>query len=87
MLLTALSAVTTALVAVAKMLWNKSLECEADRAVQRKSLLEITATMSRLEGLLTAYRSCPIQDCPFPPSPGKEALASAFQKPKFSKDK
>lgn len=64
-LLTAISAVTTALVAVVKILWDRSNQCEKDRMDLRNTLEKYIGAHANAEGRLEAFDACPATDCPF----------------------
>lgn len=65
LLLTALSAVTTALLWVVKELWRKSIECESDRHELRQLVEDVKTTNGELRGYLQAVGACPQKDCAF----------------------
>lgn len=64
MLLTALSAVTSALVFVARILWRRSETCEQDRRALYESMLQIKQELGKTQGALSAIQSCHVADCP-----------------------
>lgn len=75
-LLAALSAVVSALVYVARLLWQRSEACEQDRIKIRleskKELDQLRTDVATLrevvghsKGILEVYKKCPRQDCPF----------------------
>jgi len=64
MLLTALSAVTSALVFVARILWRRSETCEQDRRALYDAMLQIKQELGKTQGALNAIQSCHIADCP-----------------------
>lgn len=64
-LLTAVSALTGALCFVAKVLWQRSEQCEADRAELRSEIESVKTQAGENHGMLMAYRMCPGKPCPF----------------------
>lgn len=60
-LLTAVSAVTGALVFVCKLLWKEAENCKADRIALRKEIEKLKL----VEGKLAIMEKCHINDCPF----------------------
>lgn len=65
LLLTAISAVTSALVAVVAKLWQRSEQCEKDRVELRETLEKYIGAHSHAEGRLEAFDACPLDACPF----------------------
>lgn len=68
-LLAALSAVTSALVAVVAKLWQRSEQCEKDRLELRETLERYIGAHSHAEGRLEAFDACPLEACPFRAEP------------------
>lgn len=64
-LLAAIGSVTSALVIVVKVLWQRSEQCEKDRAELRIKIEEVKESAGKNQGLLLAYEMCPIHNCPF----------------------
>ena len=64
-LLTAISAVTGALCFLARILWQRSEQCESDRKELRASIELIKTQAGENHGMLMAYRMCPGKPCPF----------------------
>lgn len=64
-LISGISAVTSALVAVVAKLWQRSEKCESDRIEMREKLEHLISARSHAEGLLEAVENCPAQGCPF----------------------
>jgi hypothetical protein len=65
LLLSALSAVTGALVFVVKLLWARSEQCEKDRVELREEIEHLKETKGMAEGTLKAFGMCPAAACPF----------------------
>jgi hypothetical protein len=65
LLLTALSAVTSALCFVAKLLWDRSVQCEVDRREMREEIEVLKEAKGLADGTLKAFEKCPAQPCPF----------------------
>lgn len=65
LLLSALSAVTSALVYVARLLWIKSEQCEADRVALRREIEALKGEHGEAVGTLKAFEKCPQHACPF----------------------
>ena len=63
-LLGGISAVTTALVWVAKILWEQSKECARDRAELHKKVAELESARGEAVGQLHAIGKCAQTDCP-----------------------
>ena len=55
LLLGGLSAVTTALCFVAKLLWKEAQDCKRDRIALRKEVEDLRATSGRAQGRLEQY--------------------------------
>lgn len=64
-LIAAIGSVTTALVWVAKLLWQKSEQCERDRYELRKEINKMKGDHGLAVGTLKAYEKCPSDLCPF----------------------
>lgn len=64
-LLTAISAVTGALCFLAKVLWQRSEQCEADRKELRNEIEKVKTQAGENHGMLLAYKMCPGKPCPF----------------------
>lgn len=69
-LLTALTAVTSALVYVARLMWVKQERCEADRYELREEIEEMKALHGEATGTLNAVKRCPVPGCMFRDPPG-----------------
>lgn len=67
LLLSALSAVTGALCYVARLLWNRSEECEKDRKELRDEIEALKEAKGLSDGTLKAFERCPAPACPFKP--------------------
>ena len=64
MLLAALSAVTSALVFIARILWKRSELCEQDRRELYKDIINIRQELGKTQGSLAAIQSCHVDECP-----------------------
>lgn len=64
-LLSAIGSVTTALVFVCRLLWQKSEQCEQDRIDLRKKVEQLEGQYGAAKGELVAYQKCPQHSCPF----------------------
>ena len=69
-LLTALTAVTSGLVYVCRLMWVKQEQCEKDRYELREEIEEMKSLHGVATGTLNAVRRCPVPGCMFrdPPS-------------------
>ena len=64
MLLAALSAVTSALVFIARILWKRSELCEQDRRQLYMDIISIRHELGKAQGVLSSIQSCNIAECP-----------------------
>jgi hypothetical protein len=64
-LITAIGAVTGALVFVCKLLWARSERCETDRIALRLRVESLEGLHGQARGELLGYKRCPLEDCPF----------------------
>lgn len=64
-LITAVSAVTGALVFLFGLLWREAQECKVDRRYLRKRIEKLERDHGYAAGQLTAVDKCPVDDCPF----------------------
>ena len=64
-LLVAVSSVTGALCFLARILWHRSEQCEADRKELRSAIESVRTQAGENHGMLMAYRMCPGKPCPF----------------------
>lgn len=64
-LLTAISGVTGALCFLARILWQRSEQCEADRKELRGAIESVKTQAGENHGMLMAYKMCPGKPCPF----------------------
>lgn len=71
LLLSALSAVTSALVFVVKLLWDRSVQCEKDRVELRDEIEALKEAKGLSDGTLKAFERCPAPTCPFKPATAK----------------
>lgn len=60
-----IGAVTTALVFLFNLLWQRSEECEKDRRALRDEIEEVKAAAGVSTGTLKAFEKCPEKSCPF----------------------
>lgn len=66
-LLTAIGAITSALVYVTKLLWDRSVQCEKDRVELREEIETLKEAKGLADGTLKAFERCPAPACPFKP--------------------
>lgn len=66
-LFSALSAVTGALIFIAKLLWAEVKDCKTDRLQLREEIETVKEEVGELRGTQKAYQACPAQACPFKP--------------------
>jgi hypothetical protein len=66
-LLAALSAVTGALIFIARLLWSEVMDCKTDRLQLREEIETVKEEVGELRGTQKAYRACPAPSCPFKP--------------------
>lgn len=66
-LLAGLTAVTTALVVLWGLLWQRSEKCEADRISLRLEIEDIKSKHGKATGELGMFERCQSQSCPFKP--------------------
>lgn len=80
-LLTGISAVTTALIAVVKILWSRSEQCEKDRRDLRQEIEDVKTLNGELTGFQKAVNRCPQPACTFrdEPGPARHAPGSKWQ--------
>jgi cell division protein FtsL len=64
-LLAALSAVTSGLVYVARLLWVKQEQCEKDRYSLREEIEELKLEHGVATGRLSLMQRCPMKNCPY----------------------
>jgi hypothetical protein len=64
-LLTGISAVTSALLFVVRILWRRSEECESDRRDLRQEIEDVKTHNGELRGYLDAVGACDKKDCVF----------------------
>jgi hypothetical protein len=64
-LLTGISAVTSALLFVVKILWRRSEDCEVDRRDLRQEIEDVKTHNGELRGYLEAVGACNKKDCVF----------------------
>jgi hypothetical protein len=64
-LLAALSAVTTALLYVCRLLWSEVKDCKTDRIALREEIEAVKEEMGVLKGAKQIYERCPMPACPF----------------------
>ena len=64
-LLTGISAVTSALLFVVKILWHRSEQCESDRRDLRQEIEDVKTHNGELRGYLEAVGACDKKDCTF----------------------
>src|SRR5262249_30751199 len=64
-LLTGISAVTSALLFVVRILWHRSEECESDRRDLLQEIEDVKTHNGELRGYLEAVGSCDKKDCSF----------------------
>ncbi|WP_050025214.1 hypothetical protein [Verrucomicrobium sp. BvORR034] len=69
-LLTALTAVTSGLVYVCRLMWVKQEQCEKDRYELREEIEEMKSLHGVATGTLNAVRRCPVPGCMFRDPPG-----------------
>lgn len=74
-LLTALTAVTSGLVYVCRLMWVKQEQCEQDRYELREEIEEMKSLHGVATGTLNAVRRCPVPGCMFRDPPGPAAPA------------
>lgn len=67
LLLTAIAAVTGALVFVAKTLWGESLDCKRDRIALRMEIENVKTKAGESSGKLSVLERCAAPGCPFRP--------------------
>lgn len=65
LLLAGISAVTAALCYVARLLWQRSEQCEKDRYELREEIEQLKSDHGTAKGTLIAYERCPTRECPF----------------------
>lgn len=65
LLLSGITAVTTALMFVANILWKRSEQCEADRISLRQEIENVKTDNGELRGFKKAVDRCPLQGCTF----------------------
>lgn len=65
LLLSALTAVTSALLYVVKELWSKAKECESDRKELRQLVEDVKTVNGELRGYLQAVGACSTTGCTF----------------------
>ena len=65
LLLSAITGVTSALVYVCRLLWNRSEQCEKDRTELRDEIEILKGEHGESTGELKSFRRCPSQVCPF----------------------
>lgn len=66
-LMSGITAVTGALVFIAKELWERSEQCESDRKELRQEIENVKTKHGEYHGLLTAVGSCGKSACQFAP--------------------
>lgn len=64
-LIAGISAVSSALVIIAKILWGRSNECERDRRELRTEIEKVKMELGRLEGKEEVLAKCPLETCPW----------------------
>lgn len=69
LLLSALTAVTSTLCIIAKLLWARSEQCEKDRIEMRFELERLQEANGLAKGTLISFQNCPEEACPFRPAP------------------
>lgn len=65
MLLSALSAVTSVLCVIGKLLWAKSEKYEVDRILMHIELEKLKESIGTARGTLISFERCPETECPF----------------------
>lgn len=78
MLLAAVSALTSALLFVVKILWKRSEQCETDRRELRQAVEDVKTENGRLSGFLEAVGLCDKKDCRFARPARHTSLRSAW---------
>lgn len=68
LLLSALTAVTSTLCIIAKLLWARSEQCEKDRIEMRLELERLKEANGLAKGTLISFQNCPEDSCPFRPT-------------------
>ena len=63
LLLSAITALTSALLFVCKELWRRSNQCEADRVALRQEIEDVKTTNGELHGFMEAVKRCPVEGC------------------------
>jgi hypothetical protein len=85
-LLTGISAVTSALLFVVKILWRRSEDCEVDRRDLRQEIEDVKTHNGELRGYLEAVGACNKQDCVFSrrawPAGDQQADAQGSSRPR-----
>jgi|GEM_PF-2081108 len=67
LLITAITAVVSALCYVCNLLWQRSGECEKDRREMRTQIDALNRASGLADGTLQAYQRCHVDECPFRP--------------------
>lgn len=65
LLLAGITAVTSALIFVVKVLWSRSEQCETDRISLRQEIEDVKTANGVLKGFREAVDRCPMQGCSF----------------------
>jgi len=64
LLLGALSAVSTVLSVLGKIIWDETKECKTERRALREELEEVRERVGLTSGRLQAVDRCPVKECP-----------------------
>lgn len=75
LLMSAVSAVTGVLCFLAKILWQRSEDCERDRRELREEIEAVKSESGELRGREFAFKNCPKAPCPFRQPDGTRAFS------------
>ena len=65
LLLSAVTALTSALCFVVKELWRRSNQCERDRIALRQEIEDVKTSNGEMHGFLEGVKRCPVEGCGF----------------------
>lgn len=77
-LLIGIGSVTSALVYVTGLLWQRSEQCEKDRRELRDEIEVLKHDYGVATGTLSAYKLCPERECPFKKPPARYVKGKAI---------